>query len=99
MMVHGNISCARKHLYSVQKCFHPAKYILMVSQNIYMSAQIFICLCGYSWASMQIFWFAQKYFGLHRNILTCMEIFSLSTEMYSLPADNYLLHGNIFKSH
>src|SRR6267378_1506145 len=97
MMLHRNISCARKHLYFAQKCFHPVKYILVVPRNIYMSAQIFICLRGYSWASTQIFWFAQKYFGLCGNILTCVEIFSLSTEMYSLPAENYLLCGNIFK--
>jgi len=62
-----------------------------------MSAQIFICLRGYSWASTQIFWFARKYFGLRGNILTCAEIFSLSAEMYSLPAENYVLRGNIFK--
>ena len=57
-----------KHFYSAQKCFHPAIYILVVPRNIYMSAQIFICLRGYSWASTQIFWFARKYFGLRGNV-------------------------------
>src|SRR6267378_1461943 len=96
MMLCRNISCAQKHLYSAQKCFDPAKYILMVPQNIYMSVQIFICLHRYSWASMQIFWFVQKYFGLCRNILTCAEIFSLSAEICLLPAENYLLCGNYY---
>ena len=61
-MVHRNISRAPKHLYSVQKCFDTAKYILEVPQkhlyecaNIYLPAQIFL--------------------GLHTNILACAEIF------------------------
>ena len=73
-MVHRNISCAPKHLYSVQKCFDTAKYILKVPQNIYMSVQIFICLHRYSWACTQTFWLVQKYFRLQGNILACVEI-------------------------
>src|SRR6266567_613381 len=83
-----------KHLYSAQKCFHPAIYILVVPRNTYMSAQIFICLRGYSWASTQIFWFARKYLVypqkcIHcpRKIICCAEIFSSCAQTFCLRAE------------
>ena len=83
-MVHRNISRAPKHLYSAQKCFDTAKYILEVPQNIYMSAQIVICLRRYSWACTQTFWLAQKYFRLRRSIFGCAEIFLVAWKYFGL---------------
>jgi hypothetical protein len=91
-MVRGNISHAPKHLYSAQKWFHPAKYILVVPPNIYMSAQIFIWLRRYSWACAEIFWLARKYFRSHGNIEPTRRILFTAAEIY-------VLRGNIFKLH
>ena len=95
-MVHRNISCVPKHLYSAQKCFDTAKYILVVPQNIYMSAQIFICLCRYSWACAQTFWLVQKYFRLHGNIFGFVKIFWLVWKYFWLCTNFLFVHGNYY---
>ena len=77
------MSCARKHLYSAQKCFHPAIYTLVVHQQCRVRKYLFACA--------DILGLPRKYFGLRGNILACAEIFSL-------PAENYMLRENIFKS-
>ena len=65
------ISYVPKYFYSVRKCFPPAKYILGVPLNIYKSAQIFICLRGYSRAFVQPFWLARRYLVYPQTFIHC----------------------------
>ena len=52
-------------------CMQHLKYILVVPQNIYRGAQIFIWLCRYSYLFAEIFRLAQKYLGYPPKIIHC----------------------------